>query len=124
MSGMEEAMTVAASTKTLFRRGVAKRISAAATYLGKEIRMSSRDRDRALDKLSEEVSDELHSLDITANEIADELRALNCTFAAVAISDTHEGARLHLKRIVEEGIAADMDRRRNSTNRSRSTEGP
>ena len=57
MSGVGEAMTVAASTKTLIRRGVAKRISGAATYLGKMITTSSRDRDRALGKLSYEVSE-------------------------------------------------------------------
>ena len=76
---------------------MAKRISGAATHLGKLITMSSRDRDRALDKLSYEVSDELHSLDITAKEIADVLRVLNCTLAAIAISDNHQGARLYLE---------------------------
>lgn len=106
MSGMGEAVTMAASTKTLFRRGVAKRISGAATHLGKMITMSSRDRDRALSKLSYEVSDEIRSLDITTREVADELRALNCTLAAIALSDSHEGARLYLEQIAEEGIAA------------------
>ena len=112
MSGVGEAMTVAASTKTLIRRGVAKRISGAATYLGKMITTSSRDRDRALGKLSYEVSDELHSLDITAKEAVDELRALNCTLAAIAISDNHQGARLYLERLTEEGIAAHHRRAR------------
>lgn len=111
MSGVEEAMAAAASTKTLFRRGVAKRISGAATFLGKEIRMSSRDRDRALQQLAYEVSDELRGLDITAKEVADELRALNCTLAAIAISDSHAGARLYLEQIAEEGIAAHYEER-------------
>ena len=89
-------MAVAASTKTPPRRGVGKRISGAATLFGRAIRMSASDRDRALDKLSYEISDELRSLDITANEVAEELRALNCTLAAIAISGTLQGARLYL----------------------------
>ena len=46
MSGVGEAMTVAASTKTLFRGGIAKRISGAATLPGRAIRMSARERSR------------------------------------------------------------------------------
>ena len=110
MSGMGEAVTMAATTKTLLRRGVAKRISGAATHLGKMITMSSRDRDRALGKLSYEVSDGIRSLDTTAKEVADELRALNCTLAAIALSGSHEGARLYLERPVEDGIAAHSQR--------------
>ena len=112
MSGVGEAMTAAASTRTLLRRGVAKRISGAATHIGRMITISSRDRDRALDKFSYEVSEELRSLDITANEVAEEVRALNCTLAAIAISDNHEGARLYLEQAVEEGIAAHHHRNR------------
>ena len=113
MSGVGDAMTVAASTKTLFRRGVAKRISGAGTHIGRMITISSRDRDRALDKLSYEVSEELRSLDLSVNDVADELRALNCTLAAIANSDNHEGARLHLERVAEECIAAHHHRTRN-----------
>ena len=98
MSGVGEAMTMTASTKSLFRRGVGKRISGAATFLGRAIRMSASDRDRALSKFSYEVSEEL--------------RALNYTLAAIAISDDHEGARLYLERVVEEGIAAHHDKSR------------
>ena len=76
------------------------------------ITISSRDHDRALDKFSYEVSEELRSLDLSANEVADELRALNCTLAAIAISNNHEGARLHLERVAEEGIAARHHRTR------------
>ena len=54
--------------------------------------LASADRDRALDKF--------------AYELSEELRALNCTLAAIAISDNHEGARLYLERVVEEGSAA------------------
>ena len=60
--------------------------------------LSSADRDRALDKL--------------AFEVSEELRALNCTLAAIAISDDHEGAHLYLERVVEEGIAAHHDKAR------------
>ena len=47
VSGIGEAMTMAASTKSLFRRGVGKRISGAATFLGRAIRVLASDRDRA-----------------------------------------------------------------------------
>lgn len=60
--------------------------------------LASADRDRAMDKL--------------AYEVSEELRALNCTLAAIAISDDHEGARLYLERVVEEGIAAHHDKTR------------
>ena len=46
MSGVGEAMTVATSTKSLFRRGAGKRISGTATFLGKAIMMSARERQR------------------------------------------------------------------------------
>lgn len=59
---------------------------------------ASADRDRAMDKL--------------AYEVSEELRVLNCTLAAIAISDDHEGARLYLERVVEEGIAAHRDKAR------------
>ena len=98
MSGVGEAMTMAASTKSLFRRGVGKRISGAATFLGRAIRMSASDRDRALSKFSYEVSEEL--------------RTLNCTLAAIAISDEHEEARSYLERVVERGIVAYDERTR------------
>ncbi|MCY3633425.1 MAG: hypothetical protein OXH29_12205 [bacterium] len=91
MSGMGEAMTVAASTKSLFRRGLSKRISSAATFLGKAIRQTARDRDITLERFS--------------HHIARELRFLNCTLAAIAISDDHEEARSYLERVVERGIA-------------------
>ena len=98
MSGVDEAMTMAASTKSLFRRGVGKRISRAAIFLGRAIRVSASDRDRALSKFSYEVSEEL--------------RTLNCTLAAIAISDNHEGARSYLERVVERGIVAYDERTR------------
>ena len=95
MSGVGDAMAVAASTKTLFRRGVANRISGAATHIGRMITILSWDRDRALDNLSYEVSEEL--------------RALNCTLPAIALSDYNEGARLYLERVMEAGIASHDD---------------
>lgn len=60
--------------------------------------LASADRDRALHKF--------------AYEVSEELRALNCTLAAIAISDDHEGARLYLEQVVEEGIAARHDKTR------------
>ena len=96
MSGVGEAMTVAASTKALFRRGVAKTISGSATFLGKAIRQTARDRDVTLEKFS--------------HHIAGEIRALNCTLAAIAISDDDEGARSYLERVVGRGIVADDER--------------
>ena len=60
--------------------------------------LASADRDRALDKL--------------AYELSEELRALNCTMAAIAISDGHEGARLYLEQVVEAGIEAHHDKAR------------
>ena len=98
MSGVGEAMTVAASTKALFRRGVAKPISGSATFLGRAIRMSASDRDRVLSKFSYEVSEEL--------------RTLNCTLAAIALSEDHEEARSYLERVVERGIGAYDERTR------------
>lgn len=89
---------MAASTKTLFRRGMGKRASAAAGYIGRMIKMSASDCDRALDKFSYGVSEEL--------------RALDCTLAAAAISDGHEGARRYLEQIVEAGIEARHDKAR------------
>ena len=56
---------MAASTKTLFRRGMGKRASAAAGYIGRMIKMSASDRDRALDKFFYEVSEELRALNCT-----------------------------------------------------------
>ena len=98
MSGVGEAMTVAASTKALFRRGVAKTISGSATFLGKAIRQTARDRDVTLEKFS--------------HNIAGEIRALNCALAAIAISDDHEGARSYLERVVERGIVSYDERTR------------
>ena len=60
-------------------RGVAKTISGSATFLGKAIRQTARDRDVTLEKFS--------------HHVAGEVRALNSTLAAIAISDDHEGAR-------------------------------
>lgn len=60
--------------------------------------LSSADRDRAMDKL--------------AYEVSEELRALNCTLAAIALSDSHEGARLYLERIVEAGISSHEEKTR------------
>ena len=58
MSGIGETMTMTASTKALFRRGAGKRISGAATFLGRAIRpapvgnatsiMSAKSRDSVL----------------------------------------------------------------------------
>ena len=91
MSGVGEAMTMAASTKSLFRRGLSKRISSAATFLGKAIRQTARDRDITLEKFS--------------HHIAREIRFLNCTVAAAAICDEHEGARSYLERVVDREVS-------------------
>ena len=93
-----EAMTMAATTKTLFRRGLRKQISTAAGHMCRMINLSASDRDRALSKFSHEVSEEL--------------RALNCTLAAIAIKDRHDGARLYLRQVVESGIESHGDRTR------------
>lgn len=63
--------------------------------------LASADRDRALDKL--------------AYEVSEELRALNCTLADIAISDGHEGARMYLEQVVEAGIEAHHDKARHET---------
>ena len=91
MSGFTEVASVAASTKTLFGRRLRKTLSAAANHVGRMIMLASADTDRALDK--------------AAYQVAEELRSLNCTLAAIAIADDHEGARLYLRRIVQDGIA-------------------
>ena len=97
MTGVSEAASIAATASGLLGRGRRGR-ARAATHLGRMIMLSSADRDRALDKL--------------AFEVSEELRALNCTLAAIAISDDHEGAHLYLERVVEEGIAAHHDKAR------------
>ena len=97
MTGVSEAASIAASASSLVgcRR---KRKAGAATFIGRRIMLASADRDRALHKF--------------AYEVSEELRALNCTLAAIAISDDHEGARLYLEQVVEEGIAARHDKTR------------
>ena len=97
MTGVGEAASIAASASSLIGRR-RKRKAGAATFIGRKIMFASADRDRALGKL--------------AYEVSEELRALNCTLAAIAISDDHEGARLYLERIVEEGIAVQRDKTR------------
>lgn len=95
VTGVGEAASIAASASSLIgRRG--RRKAGAATFIGRGIMLASADRDRALGKL--------------AYEVSEELRAINCTLAAIAISDDHEGARLYLEQIVEEGIAAHHDK--------------
>ena len=97
MSGVSEAASIAASASSLVGRH-RKRRAGAATFIGRRIMLASADRDRALDKLEYEVSEEL--------------RALDCTLAAIAISDGHEGARLYLEQVVEAGIEAHHDKAR------------
>ena len=50
-------------------------------------------------------ADRDHALDKAACKVTEELRSLNCTLAAIAIADDHEGARLYLRRVVQDGIA-------------------
>lgn len=100
VSGVSEAASIAASASSLVGRG-RKRRAGAATFIGRRIMLASADRDRALDKL--------------AYEVSEELRALNCTLAAIAISDGHEGARMYLEQVVEAGIEAHHDKARRVT---------
>ena len=61
VSGVGEAMTMAASTKSLFRRGLSKKISSAATFPGKAIRQTARDRDETLEKFSHHIAGEIQT---------------------------------------------------------------
>jgi len=97
VSGVTEAASIAASASSLLGRG-RKRKAGAATFIGRRIMLASADRDRAFEKLSYEVSEEL--------------RALNCTLAAIAISGDHEGARHYLEQVVEEGTATHHEKTR------------
>ena len=64
--------------------------------IGVRIGLSAADRDRALRKLSHEVSREI--------------RSLNHTLAAIAVCDESPAARRYLLQMVEEGISAHDER--------------
>ena len=61
MTGVSEAASIATTASGFFGRG-RKSKARAATHLGRMIMLSSADRDRALDKLAYEVSEELRAL--------------------------------------------------------------
>ena len=97
MTGVSDAASIAA-TASGFLRSRQKEQGTSGYALGRMIMLSSAVRDRALDKI--------------AYEVSEELRALNCTPAAIASSDDNEGAHLYLERVVEAGIASHEEKTR------------